>query len=120
MTEADQIEAAKAAMDKATPGPWAEPYYDNYPGDRGWWVHNGVEGSHEYAVAVTFEGNPKAEYDALLIAAAPALVRRVQELEAEGKYLKDQLREYELALAGSDALVMSHEGHIAKSGGFYG
>ena len=73
----DRIEAALAAADKATPGPWAEPYYNDYPGDQGWWVHNGKEGASEYAVAVTFVGNPRAEHDATLIAAAPDLAAEV-------------------------------------------
>lgn len=61
-------------MSKHTPGPWSGPYYDNHPGDRGWWVHNGLEGQDEYAVAVTFTGNPNQEADARLIAAAPDLL----------------------------------------------
>ena len=76
----DRIEAALEAADKATPGPWAEPYYNDYPGDQGWWVHNGKEGASEYAVAVTFVGNPRAEHDATLIAAAPDLADEVVRL----------------------------------------
>lgn len=74
-----KLSEALAAMDKATPGPWGKPYYDNYPGDRGWWIHNGVEGAHEYAVALTFYGNPKAEYDIKLIAAAPDALAWIKE-----------------------------------------
>lgn len=56
-----------------TAGPWAKPYYNNYPGDSGWWVHNGLCGSSEFAICVTYEGNANAEADAKLISASPDL-----------------------------------------------
>jgi len=70
----DKIAKHETATGKHTPGPWARPYYDNNPGDTGWWIHNGKVGPGEYAVAVTFAGNPRSESDARLIAAAPELL----------------------------------------------
>ena len=70
-------------MGEHTPGPWSEPYQDDYPGDEGWWILNGKSGIDEYAVCVTFWGNPNQEADAYLIAAAPNLLsvcKMVQDL----------------------------------------
>lgn len=75
--ELQQIEAAKAALDKATPGPWlierdeqkGTPHIeDNYED----WIA-------QLAITPAMMGHIEA--NATLIAAAPALVRRVQELE---------------------------------------
>lgn len=60
-------------MGKWTPGPWhANPCYE------GWWIHNGQSGSDEFAICVTFSGNPNSEADARLIAAAPELVEALK------------------------------------------
>jgi hypothetical protein len=74
MSSKTPTEKIQAALDEdarlreeATPGPWAKPYYDSNPGDRGWWIHNGLVGSEEYAVAVTFSLNPRGEFDAKLL-----------------------------------------------------
>ena len=77
-TPAATLRAAAGRVRKlaheATPGPWAEPYYDDNPGDEGWWVLNGREGMREHAVVVTFALNPHAEADARWIAAmSPAI-----------------------------------------------
>lgn len=87
-----KLSEALAAMDKATPGPWNKPYYDDYPGDRGWWIHNGEKGADEYAVAVTFEGNPKAEHDAIVLAAAPDALAWIKEVLPWLESLRDALR----------------------------
>lgn len=95
--EQQQIEAAKAAMDKATPGPLDVIF----TGTMGKYLVEKTEGSvHKQLAYCGLD-------DALLFAAAPALARRVIELE-------DQLKKYELALAETEALVFSHEGHITK------
>lgn len=78
MTPAEELRAAAERLRelaaKATPGPWAEPYYDATQGDQGWWVHNGQEGTREHAVMVTFWLNPNAAADARWItAASPAI-----------------------------------------------
>lgn len=90
-----KLSEALAAMDKATPGPWNKPYYDDYPGDRGWWIHNGEKGADEYAVAVTFEGNPKAEHDAIVLAAAPDALAWIKEALPWLEIRADELR-YEI------------------------
>lgn len=54
--------------------PWAKPYYESYPDDKGWWIHNGHRGAREHAVAVTFALNKQGEQDARWIAlASPAI-----------------------------------------------
>lgn len=41
-------------IQQASPGPWSDPAYDDYPGDTGWWVHSGIQGAAtEHAVIVT-------------------------------------------------------------------
>ena len=65
-------------MSKHTPGPWGEPYYDDYPGDEGWWILNGKTGMDEYAICVVFTGDPKQEADAYLITAAPDLLAALE------------------------------------------
>lgn len=75
---ADRVRDLAAA---ATPGPWAEPYYDDNPGDEGWWVHNGREGMREHAVCVTFALNPRDEADTRWIAAlSPAIAEPLEAL----------------------------------------
>ena len=69
--ELQQIEAAKAALDKATPGPW-EVFFT---GTIGKYVVEVSEKSVHKRIATTTQPN------AILIAAAPVLVRRVQKLE---------------------------------------
>ena len=64
------VEQLRQLEQAATPGPWSDPYYvDDEPGDNGGWVHNGREGSAEYAVALTLPYSPKMRDDAELIAA---------------------------------------------------
>ena len=77
MTEAEQVEAAKSALDKATPGPW----WIERDGQKGT-PH--IEDNYEdwiAQLAITPAMMGHIEANATLIAAAPALVRRVQELE---------------------------------------
>jgi hypothetical protein len=97
-----KLSEALAAMDKATPGPWNKPYYDDYPGDRGWWIHNGEKGADEYAVAVTFEGNPKAEHDAIVLAAAPDALAWIKEALPLMEKLIEPIDEYLGTVAGGD------------------
>ena len=90
----------REAATKATPGPWHEPYYDDNPGDEGWWIHQGV-GMEEKAVAVTLPHfSPRAEANGKYIAAADpttilSLLDRLDSLEAENKQLRT-------GLSGSD------------------
>lgn len=72
-----------------TEGPWSEPEFDCNPGDQGWWIRNGRAGSDEYAVAVTFYGNPRDVADARLIADAPLLLAEVRRLRVELDELRD-------------------------------
>jgi hypothetical protein len=74
-----------------TPGPWANPEYEDCGADRGWWINNGLAGSDEYAVAVTFALNPKDEADAKLIAAAPDLLAANKVLQEEVRVLAKTL-----------------------------
>jgi hypothetical protein len=77
MTETDrkQIEAAKAALDKATPGPWEQ--------DEGTSKHLIISEVGDRIVCYVHQCTRDAEWqpNATLLAAAPALVRRVIELE---------------------------------------
>ena len=91
-----QVEAAKAALPNATPGPWLMRR-DSCHFSTMTEVYNGD--------GIIAEAN--LECDIPLLAAAPVLVERVMELEAE-------LKRYEWALAETEALVMSHEGHISR------
>lgn len=79
MTPAElaQIEAAKVALGKATPGPWEIQLFDTVAVDflRGRALVNAPE--------------DEVFYDAVVIAAAPVLVERVIELEAELQRLKE-------------------------------
>jgi hypothetical protein len=54
--------------DEASPGKWSVEGYDEEPDSRGWWIHNGKVGMEEYAIAVTFDRNPRQENDANFIA----------------------------------------------------
>lgn len=63
---------ARELATAATPGPWADPYFEDereHPGDGGWWIHNGQVGTAEYAVAATVPFNPRGQADAEHIAA---------------------------------------------------
>lgn len=69
----DQVEAAKAALPKATPGPWE--------------IRLGDTVSVDFLKGRAVVSAPEDEvfYDATVIAAAPVLVERVMELEATEK-----------------------------------
>jgi len=84
-----------------TPGPWADPEYENIPGDRGWWIFNGKSGSEEGAIAVTFCLNPKEEKDAELISSAPDLLRIATEQREQIRELREALEESEEAIQAS-------------------
>jgi hypothetical protein len=93
MTEAEQIEAAKAALGKATPGPWyrqeTSPTTVGIRAKRGFicfmYTPTKYDGQQERYEKETVE----FDADVIICEAAPALVRRVQELEAENKELND-------------------------------
>lgn len=90
MTEAEQIEAAKAAIGKATPGPW----WIERDGQKGT-PH--IEDNYEdwiAQLAITPAMMGHIEANATLIAAAPALVRRVIELEDWQARVLPYLRTY--------------------------
>lgn len=84
--EVQQIEAAKAALDKATPGPWRKSQSEAL-------IHAPKGGAVDYIAMLGDTGNDfgndldddfvteEVTANMSLIAAAPALVRRVQELE---------------------------------------
>jgi len=95
MTEAEyeQVEAAKAAIDEATPGPWrccgcgqCQLVWGN-----SLLIHDQPDGGDEAPTPC----NSTGINNAILIAAAPALVRRVQELEAERYDVEAMKREIE-------------------------
>lgn len=88
-------------MSEHTPGPWSVPYYDDNPGDQGWWIHNGKVGSDEFAIAVTFDGNPNSEADARLISAAPDMYAVLRELAECSEYWS----EYDVPLGIHDRIA---------------
>ena len=105
--ELQQIEAAKAALDKATPGPWEMG--ENVRGFYHIWGKK-----HEW-VGQIHALPEKSHNDATLIAAAPALVRRVQELEDWQAQALPWLRGYKKFVSGErithlSALIEQAEG----------
>lgn len=97
MTARERIDAAIAARDKATPGP-LEVVFKGTIGK--YVVEKQESGVHRQLAYCGLS-------DALLIAAAPDLVDEVIRLRKE-------VVEYQMALAGAEALVLSHEGTIEK------
>lgn len=85
MIEQEQIEAAKQALPKATPGPWKQNENDSdiiSTTRNREWFH--VADARGWGV-LRFEGQKgldELSANATVMAASPALVRRVMELEA--------------------------------------
>ena len=108
MTPAElaQVEEAKAVRPRATKGPWYKCGCGSCQlvyGDGGKTL---IHSEPDYT-----DGPPADDEEgmanATMFAASDVLTRRVVELE-------EQLKRYEWTLAETEALVMSHEGHIAK------
>lgn len=125
--ERDRLAEIKQRAKKATPGPWAEPYYDDTPGDQGWWIHNGQAGLKEGALAVTFSLNPNQESDGQFIAHGRAdidwLISEVERLRASQQRLINTVEGLIINHSdpGTEALAAvwdaRHSGPHAESGG---
>ncbi len=105
--ELQQIKAAKAALGKATPGPW----WIERDGQKGT-PH--IEDNYEdwiAQLAITPAMMGHIEANATIIAAAPALVRRVQELEEEVKELTEPFDSFWTCMHEEKK---AHRKHIAE------
>ena len=102
----EQIDEAIAALPKATPGPWIKSQNEAL-------IHAPEGGALNYIALIGDTGNdfgnglddifitPEVLANMSLIAAAPALARRVVELDAENAALRSLVRRMREALTGN-------------------
>src|ERR1700752_31961 len=88
-----RAEELLSAVEKMTGKQWSKPLEDTYPGDEGWWMHDGEGGDREFAIGATLPHfNKNARNDAFAIVALRNLAPQlIADQQAEIARLHDAL-----------------------------
>lgn len=117
----DKIKLAIESLEHSTPEPWeVDGRLINSESERndGWRIvcilHEEVKPETANLIAAAPDMAKYIKENDLEFSVTEFLMKKNNELESENAKLYKQLRELEWALAETEALVLSHEGHIDK------